>query len=294
MYAVQHVLTITAAEAEVLKRMAQIAETKYATGEVSQQDVLKAQAEITMLQQRLLDMHAQEVTLKAKLNTLLNCRADAPLGRAVTAPEAQVPVDREQLFAAATNSRSEIQGATAQIERSRLERELMAKEFYSDYTLGVEYRNFHEGEDMVMFTVGVELPIWRGKYGAGVREADQMIASSTAAREAAVQQASFDVQDAQFKLATARQTVDLYRQTLIPQAQLRFEASAAGYRAGKVDFMDLLESERFLLNARVMAAMAEGTMGMEFARLERAVGRDLKTGAPTAPPAVKGGSDRGN
>jgi outer membrane protein TolC len=43
-----------------------------------------------------------------------------------------------------------------------------------------------------------------------------------------------------------------------------------------VDFLDLLESERFLLNAHVMAVMAEGNVGMQLARLERAVGTDLK------------------
>jgi hypothetical protein len=39
-----------------------------------------------------------------------------------------------------------------------------------------------------------------------------------------------------------------------------------------VDFMDLLESERFLLGAKMMAAMAEGAVGMQAARLERAAG----------------------
>ena len=42
--------------------------------------------------------------------------------------------------------------------------------------------------------------------------------------------------------------------------------------------MDFLESQRFLLGIRVMAAMAEGDVGMQFARLERAVGAELKAG----------------
>ena len=67
--------------------------------------------------------------------------------------------------------------------------------------------------------------------------------------------------------------------------RIRFSASEAGYRTGKTDFLDLLESERFLLNARVMAAMAEGNVGMELARLERAVGTELK-------PSLKSGDDK--
>ena len=40
--------------------------------------------------------------------------------------------------------------------------------------------------------------------------------------------------------------------------------------------MDLLESERFLLNARTMAAMAEGNLGMQQARLERTAGKNFE------------------
>ena len=141
--------------------------------------------------------------------------------------------------------------------------------------------------DVVMFTMGVDLPIWRSSYAAGVREAEKMKAASEAAQVAAARQSSFDVQDASFKLQTARRTLELDRQDLIPQAEARFRASETDYQTGKVDFMDLLESQRFLLNARIMTAMEEGTLGMQAARLERAVGVELATVAPTANETAK-------
>ena len=70
LYAVQRTISITHAEADVIRRMEQIAETKYATGTATQGDVLKAQTEITLLKQRLLELHQQETTLKARLNQL--------------------------------------------------------------------------------------------------------------------------------------------------------------------------------------------------------------------------------
>jgi len=280
-YGVQRSAAITRAEGDVLQRLVKIAETMYATGDRTQQDVLKAQAEITMLQTKLLELDRQAATLKARLNQLLNRRADAPLGLAVSGPPADTALTAGQLFALAARHRPEIKGAAAQLERSQAERRLMQKEYWPDYRLGLEYRNFRSSDpDMFMATVSIDLPFWQSKYRAGVREAEQMIAASRAAREAAVQQASFDVQDAWFKLQTARRTLELYRKTLIPQAEERFQASDASYRTGRVDFMDLLESERFLLNARTMAALAEGAVGMQWARLERAVGTDLPAAAP--------------
>lgn len=270
LYAVQRALTITRAEEDVLKRMAQITATMYSTGERSQQDVLKAQAEITMLQQKLLELEQQEAVLKAKLNQLLNRPVEATVGLAVTAPPADFAVGKLP-----TASRPEIKKAEAEIQRSELERDLMKKEFWPDYRLGVEYRDFRSEPNMVMFTIGFDIPIWQSKYRAGVRAAEKMIEAGQAGLEAVQRQTAFDVQDASFKLQTARRTLELYKTALIPQAQARFEASEASYRTGKADFMDLLESERFLLNARVMAAMAEGNVGMQAARLERAIGTDL-------------------
>ena len=294
LYAVQRVIGITRGEEEVLGRMEKVAESMYATGERAQVDVIKAQTEITMLKQKLLELLAQETALKAKLNALLNRRADEPLGPAVTPPEIQFSENVEALFAVAATNRPEILAAQAQIERYDLERKLMAKESLPDYTLGMEYRDITASDDMLMFTVSVDLPVWRSKYRAGVREAEKMRASSQAAREAAERQSALDVQDAHFKLLTARRTLELDRAELIPQAEARFKASEAGYRAGKVDFMDLLESERFLLGARMMAAMTEGAVGMESARLERAIGREFNADTPGVTPTGEKGSGHGH
>ena len=270
--ALQRVIDITKQEEGVLQRMGTIAESMFATGERSEQDVLKAKSEITMVHQRLLELDAQAAVAKAQLNTLINRRADDPFGPLELPPTPTMAVDPERLFALAATNRPEVQAAAIQAERFELEKQLMRKEGAPDYRLGVEYRDLTASDDMVMFTIGVDLPLWRAKYRAGVTEAEKMKASAQAGREAAQRQSARDVQDALFRMTTARRSLDLYRRELIPQADARFKASEAGYQAGKVDFMDLLESERFSLNARVMAAMSEGDLGMASARLERATG----------------------
>jgi cobalt-zinc-cadmium efflux system outer membrane protein len=272
LHSVQRVIAITREEEAVLRSIEKVAETLYATGERSQGDVIKAQAEVTMLKQKLLELMVQETTLKAKLNLLLDRRADGPLSLTAPPPDTGSAGNDDALLALAATNRPEVQAAHAQVERYELEKKLMAKEFVPDYKLGLEYREIGTSDDMVMLSVSVDLPVSRAKIRAGVREAEKMRASSEAARDAAQRQTTFDVQDASFKLQTARRTLELYRTELIPQAEARLGASEAGYRTGKVDFMDLLESQRFLLSAKMMAAMAEGTVGMQAARLERAIG----------------------
>jgi cobalt-zinc-cadmium efflux system outer membrane protein len=283
LYSAQLSRSITHAEEDVLNEMEAIAESKYSTGAVSQQDVLKAQTEITMLQQQLLELEQQETTAKAKLNLLLNRPADSPLGLAVTPPSMQFETDTGKLFAMAEKERPEIQRAQMEIDRNETQRDLMKKEFFPDYRLGLEYGHMEGGytdfsgsENQLMVTIGFDLPIWRTKYRAGLHEAEKMVESSQDDLEAAKKQIAYDVQDAHFKSLTAKRTVDLYKNSLIPQAEARFKASETAYRTGQVSFLELLESERFLLDARVMEAMAEGNLGVQLARQERAIGTGVK------------------
>lgn len=282
--AVQQVIRLLREEDAVIRRLVKVTETLYATGARSQVDVLKAHAEITLLKQKLLETQAQENTLKAKLNSLLNRRADAPLELMLPPPATRSSTDVNHLYALALANRSEIQAAQTQVERYDLERNLIAKDSLPDYKLGLEYRDIEASDSMLMFSISLDLPIRRAKYRAGVREAEKMKISSEAARETAEQQSAFDVQDAHFKLLTTQRTLDLYRTELIPQATARLDASEAGYRTGQVDFMDLLESERFLLNAKMMAVMAEGSEGMLAARLERAIGAEAAGGTANTKP----------
>ena len=87
------------------------------------------------------------------------------------------------LAALAVANRPEVRATETQIARDELERQLMAKESMPDYKLGLEYRRIGNADDLLMFTVSVDLPIWESKYEAGVREAEKMKRSAEAARE---------------------------------------------------------------------------------------------------------------
>ena len=278
----QAMLAIARTETGVLEQIETITETMYTTGQRSETAVLKAQVEITLLKQKCLELETQAASLQAKLNNLLNWPPDRTVGMPVTPPANDFTMAAGPLAGLAEKTRPEIKKAQAEIQRDEHARDLMGKEDLPDYRLGLEYRNvgvdftgFRRADNMLAVTIGIDLPIWRSKYRAGVREADKMLEASQAALETATRQAGFDVQDAWFKLRTARQTWALYRDTLVPQAEARFKASDAAYRTGKGDFTELLESERFRLTARTLTALAEANVGMQTARLERAVGAEL-------------------
>ena len=67
----------------------------------------------------------------------------------------------------------------------------------------------------------------------------------------------------------------MYRYSLLPQAEQTFKASEIGYLAGKVDFLDLLDSERMVLLIKIGYYKTIADFGKSLAQLERVVGKDL-------------------
>jgi outer membrane protein TolC len=66
--------------------------------------------------------------------------------------------------------------------------------------------------------------------------------------------------------------LNLYQHALIPQARQSLESSEAAYETGKISFLELLDSERFLLNVRYGYVKIKTDYLTAQARMERALG----------------------
>jgi outer membrane protein TolC len=133
-----------------------------------------------------------------------------------------------------------------------------------DYEFGAGYEGWWE------LMAGVNLPIWLGKRAAMVREAEAMQKSAQYELTAATLRSDREVEEAAARARAARERYDRFKTSIIPQAEAAFSSSEAGYRSGRVEFLDYLDSERTLLETRREFASVISDLGMEMARLERA------------------------
>ena len=81
-----------------------------------------------------------------------------------------------------------------------------------------------------------------------------------------------DVQDALVRLETLDRQIDLLDTVLIPQTDEALRATEAAYETGQLGVLDLLDSERTLLDMRLMRARYVSDYLVALTRLERAVG----------------------
>lgn len=220
------------------------AEARYAVGRAVQQDVFRAQTEISRVLARLATLEQRRESLRADLNRVLNRSPTDPLG---IPPEIQItPIQRSL---ADLNAEIEQAAPTLRAQRKGVERgdqalALAKREYFPDFDIGVfGFRNETMRQNGYQFMLGIKIPLYYAtKQRQGVTEA-------VANRESAVQDLQAVRQDLLFRLKDnftqaqrAEQLIAILQNAIIPQATFTLESAQAGYAVGTVDFLTLLNS----------------------------------------------------
>jgi cobalt-zinc-cadmium efflux system outer membrane protein len=296
LFYVSTIIDITNNEKEILRRFEQIATIKYETGKGSQQNILKVQVEISRLQDKLLTLASVKQTADARLNTLMDRPPNTPLGKPMQPKFRDFFFIKQQLFRIARENRPELKRGDARIEKSNQELSLAKKDYYPDLTVGANYievgegpLNFSDnGQDAFNVMFSVNVPIWRKKLSAQVSSASKMIKAQKNAYQNILNLTLFEVEDNHFKIQTARETVRLYRNVLIPQAEQSLKSAEVGYITGIVNFLDLLDAERVLLKIQLGYWQGYTNYLKRIADMERSVGMELAEHFPAeVSPEVK-------
>jgi cobalt-zinc-cadmium efflux system outer membrane protein len=285
-YRVYEILQLTLHEKEILSRMQDVAQVKYASNQASQQDVLKAQLALSALDDRLTTLRRDMATTAGRLNELLYRPFEAPLASPRVDVQEFGADTTANAVAVAAGQRPELAAATLALDGAERSRSLARREYYPDLTLSLGYTWVdprpqpvpENGNDDIMVTAAVNVPLWFQKRRAAVREAEASAAEARWRQQAVHEQISIDVRDAQARVRAAHEQVRLYEGVILPQAEQTFAASEAGYQTGRVDFLNYLDSERMLLSLKQTYYRLVADLATQHADLERALGSGLHSG----------------
>jgi outer membrane protein, heavy metal efflux system len=283
---VDRALRITWEEESLLDHYERLAQSRYAAGEGLQQGVIKIQAELTRLVDRVQMLELQRESAVARLNTLMNRPPESPLAAVEPVEIPEVSFSLEELYDLGERNRHELEASLARIEKSERSVELARKDYWPDVTVSAGFINVQGREDAAgialpppdngknafNLSVGINLPVWRDKYRAGVVEASESLIASRRDFELIRNEIEFSVRDQALRLQTLSEQIRLYDQVLIPQAEEALRSTESAYETGQVRALDLLDSERFLVSSRLMKERYEIDYLQALAALERAVG----------------------
>jgi len=267
----------------------EIARVRYQTGETSQQDVLRAQNAVTDVDAELTTARQGVAEARAALARRLHVSPEMELTALEEISFGDVPAQIDWLYQLAITARPELKGQLAAVARDMREVELARKKYYPNLDLGVTYMDMSrsgamspmaDGRDMVGFNIGFNLPIYRAKLAAGVREAEARAVADMKQYEYLRDQTLEEIKSLMAEAKARREVADLFRSGYLPRGRQALEVAANDYRTGNRDFVSLITAWRELLQIELQLARFETELGQALARLERVVGGQLNEHLP--------------
>jgi outer membrane protein TolC len=259
----QRALEITDSNIDLLRQLAEIAEAKYRVGTGLQQDVMRAQVELTLLLDERLRRVAMVRTREARLAALLDLPPGIAIPRTADLRDASTLPELELLLERLAETSPLLRAFAEQVEEAERAHRAVQLEGYPDVDLGIGYRL-------------VRLPVDRGKWRERTAERSALLRRAKAARRGALAQLRDAVLSSFAALAQADGAVTLLETGLVPQARQSLESNRSGYQVDKVDFLSLIDSQVKLLDAELSLVRAVADRRAAFAALEGAVGEALR------------------
>lgn len=266
----------------VLEQFLEISESRYAVGQATQADVLKAQTQLTGSVNELTKLARERLAIEAELARALGRESAAGLPVPAALPLREAALQLESLRGTALAERPQLLGLQSRIDRSATALELARRDYYPDFDLKLAYgqrANMLDGtgrDDLLSLTVAINLPVWReNKRDPGVAEAIAMRNQARDLYRAQLNEVSSQLRRQVASAEQSLQSVRLYEQGILPQARLAVESSLAAYRVGRVDFLTLLDSQMTVLDYEISHASALSHYNIALAEIELLTGKTL-------------------
>jgi outer membrane protein TolC len=223
-------------------------------------------------------LEQKRLTAQARLNVLLNRDPQADFGIPLTEPAIAFTQTLDDFYKLARGNNPELKAYQYAVERGQAAYNLSLNEFLPDFT--VKFRQMvDKGEtvdDAWAGMIGVTIPLWFfQKQSFGVREMRSDLEMVKAEYQGKENSVLFEVNDGYARAVANKKLIELYETAFIPQAQEAVNVAMKGYESEKSDFLNVLDSQRMLINFKLEHYKAILDLRIALADLERSIGADL-------------------
>jgi outer membrane protein TolC len=226
---------------EVLRQLLQVTEARYSVGKAAQQDIFKTQTQLTIIDAKVLELEQEHRIAEAEILSLLNRPPGSSLSRPGEPQIGDLSITLDELYAHAMTNAPMLRRDQKLIERAELAVNLAHKDFYPDYAITAGYYNQGSMAPMYTFRLDLNVPLFASrKQRPALTEQVAYLAVARHAFESTEQTIAAQIRQDYTVARTSLDLMKIYRETLIPQAELAIESSLAAYETGAVDFLSVL------------------------------------------------------
>ena len=276
----------------LVEQIEKLARMQNEVGKVTLQDVLRAQIEQERLTTEIENLEDSRNPLLAQFKAALGLKAE---DAAPPVPQKfeSTPLDltSDKLFATALVRNPRLKAMEAEVRRADASIRLAYKARVPDFNLGIE-ADLKASPVFVTPQFGITLPIWRDKIAAQIAGAQAGKRAAEARLSAEQIALAVEFAEKSFMFRESSRTLELLTQRLLPKARQSLEVAQSGYVSGKVDFLNLLDAERTLLEFQLSEVEARVQRELSLAELSLVILGTPPSGAPVLPTGAILGKER--
>jgi outer membrane protein TolC len=240
LYRVQKSFEISQQSRESAVRLSRVAEARLKAAQVNQQDFLRAELEVANIDTELVKLRQELESAQARLARLLHVSPDTPVRALQDLPAEQVPRDLARLYARAIAARPELHAQLAAVRRDRLSTDLARLQYYPDITYSFGWGAMTtdkalaptaDGIDNLSVGVMADIPIYRKRLDAGVREAEATAVASAREYENLRDRTQEEIKDLLAQATSQQELLQLFQEKIIPKATQTLDVSIPAYES---------------------------------------------------------------
>jgi outer membrane protein, heavy metal efflux system len=265
----------------LLKMLSETAADRVRAGG-AQQDLLKAQIQQRLAENELANMESELSGMAAMLNGMLARPADAPLPPPKQLPSPRpLAADDAKLIAVAVDRNPEL-AALARDVAGREDALTLAKmQYIPDINPAAAITGNLSQSIGAMISVPMAIPMIEGQ----IRESRAMLQAGEAMARQTRSERGASFIAALAALRNAERQVRVFEQVILPMARQVLNSSRQAYATGSIGFIELIDSQRTLLDVRQLVAEARIAREKRLAEMEALAGVDVETlGGPATRP----------
>jgi len=305
LYYLTNAIAVAGENKDLLEKFVAITETRYAVGKGIQQDVLKAQVELSKIIEKLIDFEQKKASTAAELRALLNRPPEAAIPNPPDIEKTPFAYSMEELQNIAMECNPALNDLQSILKSRESEYKLAQKEYFpslmftaaygqredakksgsmmaTGYTMGGEPVEVslpgedRDRSDTFSFMVGFTVPLWfHSKQSRKVKETLALMEETKSHQQAMKNEIFFGITDICERERRGSKLIDLYKNNIIPQARASLDSAMAGYEVGNVDFMALIDNQITLFDYQLSYHEVLADYEKDLAKIESVVGRRL-------------------
>ena len=293
LYYYQQALTVLEKNEDLAKAISELGAKRTAEGAGMLYDVARAQSQLAQLTYDRITLSERRDVVRAQLNALLGRPVSAPVSADSSLPLLELEVGERELLESALANQQELEMLDEGIRAAEANLTLAGSSWAPDLSVGTQLMLQgpspmtptppDSGDEAVMVTFGLTIPLWFHANAAAVSEAESELSASILAKKAHLDDLPARLRDALFQARNADRLRVLYDKELLPHAIAALTNAEQQGLADSGRYADVLEARAVYYSFSLARERSVADHFQAVARIEQLVGATLAPAGEVAP-----------